>query len=129
MLAGCDIPIFTKGVSRDGVHVMYACMFLLIFLFVCFVVVVVVLLLLLFQHNYSLIVYGVVLNSKTSLILSFFLMILVRSNFDHYTTLCTLSNCSCFCCRLLTFFKIVFWFRSKLFAIISRRQKSLLTLK
>ena len=80
MLAECDIPIFTNGVSRDGVHVMHAYMFLFSF----FVVV------LLFLHNYSLFVYGVVLNSKTSL------------------TLCTLGNYSCFCCGLLTFFKIVF---------------------
>ena len=88
MLAGCDIPIFTNGVSRDGVDlsVMHACMFFVkFFMFVCQFVVVV----LLFQHN--LFVYGVVLNSKT------------------FLTLCTLGNCSCFCCRLLTFFKIVFF--------------------
>ena len=57
MLAACDLPIFTNEVSRDGVHVMYACMFLLSF----------VLLLLFFFFNYSLVVYVVVLNSKTSL--------------------------------------------------------------
>ena len=34
MLAGCDIPIFTNGVSRDGVDlsVMHACMFFVKFL-------------------------------------------------------------------------------------------------
>ena len=56
MLAACDLPIFTNEVSRDGVHVMYACMFLLSFFF-CFV-----LLLLFFFFNYSLVVYVVVLN-------------------------------------------------------------------
>ena len=59
---------------------MHACMFLLSFFYVV----------LLFQHNYSLFVYGVVLNSKTSL------------------TLCTLDNFSCFCCRLLIFFNCLF---------------------
>ena len=46
VLAGCDIPIFTNEVSRDGVHVMHAYMFLLSFFVFCFVVLV-----LLFQHN------------------------------------------------------------------------------
>ena len=96
--------------------------------------------------------------------LSFFLLILARSNYDHYTRECdfgilkkktnktkNLGNYSCFCCCLLTFFKISLFkkfFRDtinvsngldpdqdrhsgpKLFAkVISRRQKLLLARK